>query len=148
MNIPHARLSLWTRGFLVTGTLGIVAVLGLARLLTPNPEGFGTHTQLGMLPCGFFQSTGHPCPSCGMTTAFAWMTRGQVSLACRANPAGSLLALACVALIPWLVASALTGRPCWGARSIDGPLIVFVVTAVGVSLAVWAVRLVLGRAFG
>lgn len=148
MTISRARLSLWTRGFLALGALGIVTVLGLACMLTPNPQGFGTHTQLGLLPCGFFQATGYPCPSCGMTTAFAWMMRGQVGLACRANPAGSLLVIACIVLIPWLLAVAWTGRPCWGARSVDGPLIVFVVTAVGVSLAVWAVRLVLGRAFG
>ena len=148
MNVPLAHLGPWTRGFLASGAIGIIGLLGLARMLTPNPQGFGTHTQLGLLPCGFFRATGYPCPSCGMTTAFAWMTRGRVGMACRANLAGGVLAVACAVLVPWLIASAWAGRPCWGARSIDGPLVVFVVTAVGVSLAVWTVRLILGRAFG
>ena len=42
----------------------------------------------------FFQVTGYRCPSCGMTTAFAWFVRGQFDRSWQANPVGSLL-MAC-----------------------------------------------------
>jgi hypothetical protein len=38
--------------------------------------------------------TGYPCPSCGMTTAFAHAVRGQLVRAFLAQPAGLALALA------------------------------------------------------
>ncbi len=46
-------------------------VLGLARWLDPDPQGFGTHVQLGMGECTMMHFTGYPCPMCGMTTAFS-----------------------------------------------------------------------------
>lgn len=64
------------------------AVLLTAARLTPSPLGHGTHTQLGIPPCGFFVVTGLPCPGCGMTTAFAHAIRGQLVDAVRANPFG------------------------------------------------------------
>ena len=66
----------------------------VAALLTPDPDGFGTHTQLGLPPCGFFVVTGLPCPGCGLTTCFAFMIRGDVVEATRANPFGVMLFLA------------------------------------------------------
>ncbi|MCA9610613.1 MAG: hypothetical protein KC619_33690, partial [Myxococcales bacterium] len=41
---------------------GPLAVLVTAAMLTPSPEGHGTHTQLGLPPCGFLVYTGYPCP--------------------------------------------------------------------------------------
>lgn len=61
--------------------LVLLALLGIGAALRPDPAGHGTHTQLGMPPCGFLSATGHPCPTCGMTTA--------VSLAARASPLAS-----------------------------------------------------------
>ncbi len=95
-----------TRRALVLAALGLVGVLGVARQLEPDPRGFGTHTQLGLAPCAFALVTGHPCPTCGMTTSFAWFARGRFDRSWRANPAGSLLAPTCVALVPWLLAGA------------------------------------------
>jgi hypothetical protein len=125
------------------GALGLVAVLGLARWLEPDPRGYGTHTQLGLFPCMFFQVTGYRCPSCGMTTAFAWIVRGRFDRAWQANPAGSLLAPACAALVPWLLAGAARGRPV-GCRSLELPLIGLVVAAVALSLVSWTIRVLSG----
>ncbi len=61
--------------------LGAAAVLVAARLLTPDPTGYGTHEQMFLLPCIFRWVTGLSCPFCGMTTAFALMARGEVAAA-------------------------------------------------------------------
>jgi hypothetical protein len=129
---------------MLVSALGLAGVLGVARGLEPDPRGFGTHTQLGLAPCAFALITGHRCPTCGMTTSFAWFARGRFDRSWRANPAGSVLAPACVALIPWLVAGAARGRPV-GFRSLDRPLIALVVAAVTLSLISWTCRLFLGR---
>jgi hypothetical protein len=71
--------------------LVIVAVLTLARLLQPDPRGFGTHEHLFMPPCIFHTVTHLPCPFCGMTTGFAHMMRGEVAAAARSNPGAPLL---------------------------------------------------------
>ena len=71
-------------------------VLGVAAWLRPDPTGHGTHTQLGLPPCGMMVNTGIPCPSCGMTTAFAFAIRGNVIESLRAQPFGTLLFLGTV----------------------------------------------------
>lgn len=68
--------------------LAVVAVLALALVLEPSPEGVGTHQQLLPMPCGFRLITGLPCPMCGMTTAFAHMARWQVGAAFEAHVLG------------------------------------------------------------
>jgi small-conductance mechanosensitive channel len=130
---------------MIASALGLMVVLGLARWLEPSPRGFGTHTQLGLAPCAFAIVTGRLCPTCGMTTSFAWFARGRLDRSWRANPAGSLLAPTCVALIPWLLFGALFGRPP-GFRSLEQPLIGLVVATVALSLISWTIRLILGRA--
>jgi Protein of unknown function (DUF2752) len=134
------RLTRATRQAMVVLTLILVAVLATARWLEPNPKGFGTHTQLGLPPCHFAQITGHPCPSCGMTTAFAWAARGRFDRSWEANPAGALLAPACAALVPWLALGAARGKVL-GFRSPEPPLIALLVTIVTVSLVSWMIRL-------
>lgn len=74
-------------------------VLALAAVLKPDPRGFGTHEQLSLAgatigPCGFPATIGIPCPSCGMTTAFAHTVRGQWWRAFGAQPMGWFLAVA------------------------------------------------------
>jgi hypothetical protein len=128
---------------LVGWALALLAVLGLARWLRPDPKGFGTHTQLGLAPCAFRAVTGRPCPACGMTTSFAWFARGEWGQSWRANPAGSLLATTCVALIPWLLAASARGRPI-GTRSLESPLITLAAATVALTVITWTVRLVIG----
>jgi hypothetical protein len=141
----RARLKGPTRVMMVIAALGLVGVFGVARWLRPDPRGFGTHTQLGLYPCMFAQVTGRPCPTCGMTTSFAWFVRGRFDRSWRSNPAGSLLAPTCVLLIPWLVAGAARGRPV-GFGSLEPPLVGLVVATVALSLLFWTLRLILGRA--
>jgi hypothetical protein len=92
------------------------AVLITAAFLTPNPEGHGTHTQLGLPPCGFLVFTSYPCPGCGLTTAFSHMIRFDLFGAWHANPFGIALFSATAAFVPfaalgfvrgWSVVSAL-----------------------------------------
>jgi hypothetical protein len=110
-------------------------------MLVPDPRGYGTHTQLGLLPCSFLTMTGRLCPTCGMTTSFAWMTRGNLVRSWQANPAGCLLALLSFPLIAWLVYSAAASKPV-GFESLGDPLLGLVLAAVVLSLVVWLVRLI------
>src|SRR5262249_60052634 len=110
-----AALTGWVRGGLLALALGLVAVFAVAVWLDPydaqgRPRRMETHRQLGMPPCTFYTITGLPCPSCGMTTSFALLVRGDVVNSARANAVGTLLALFGAALVPWCVVAALTGR--------------------------------------
>ncbi|MFH1549427.1 MAG: DUF2752 domain-containing protein [Planctomycetota bacterium] len=60
----------------------------VAACLTPAPNGYGTHTRLHLPPCAFRETTGLPCPSCGLTTSMAYMARFQFGRAFFANPFG------------------------------------------------------------
>jgi hypothetical protein len=75
-------------------------VLAVARWLTPAASGYGTHTQLGLPPCNFLRFTHLPCPSCGLTTCFAWAVRLHFWKAFLANPFGILAFLGTVSVIP------------------------------------------------
>lgn len=134
------RLDAPTRWSLLLLAAGLVGLLGVARRLEPDPRGYGTHTQLGLGPCAFATVTGRPCPSCGMTTAFAWFARGFPVQAWRSSPAGCLL----VGLIPWvstwLALCSWHGRPVI-ARSIGRTLMVLVVGLVFASLVFWLLRI-------
>src|SRR6185312_12826777 len=66
------RLGKATRAWLAAFALALASMLVVARGLEPDPRGFGTHTQLGLWPCAFRATTGRSCPTCGMTTSFAW----------------------------------------------------------------------------
>ena len=68
--------------------LGAATVLIAARLLTPDPTGYGTHEHMFLLPCVFHWVTGLPCPFCGMTTACALMARGEIAAAFGAHILG------------------------------------------------------------
>ena len=110
----------------------------VASFLTPSPHGTGTHTQLGLPPCGFLVVYHKPCPSCGLTTAFSNMARGQVEAAFRAHPAGPvafLYAFGCalVSLYSVAIGRRLIVRDEWAVKS-------FVIVAGGV-MVVGAVRL-------
>ena len=91
----------------MAGGIGLFIV---AASLTPPTEGIGAHRQLGYAPCSFPTLLGIPCPTCGMTTAFAHAVRGRLISAFHAQPAGLLIALA-VAIGTMMAAAVLiTGR--------------------------------------
>ncbi len=74
--------------------------LVLAARLVPAEEGHGTHMQLGLQPCSWLARGYGPCPTCGMTTAFALAAHGRIGQAFVTQPAGALLALL-VAMAVW-----------------------------------------------
>jgi hypothetical protein len=88
-----------------------IGVLVTAARLTPNRQGFGTHTALGMQPCAFFAQTGIPCPACGMTTSFACFVRGQLIHSLYVQPMGFVLAAICCCTVWGAAYVAVTGRP-------------------------------------
>lgn len=118
----------------------LLALAVLGTLLTPAPEGHGTHTQLGLPACGFMELTALPCPGCGVTTAAALAARGELARAFVTQPFGAALALG-MALFPlWALAQSLRDRdlggraPAWVNR--------FTVGAVALlALGAWMYRL-------
>jgi len=90
--------------------LGLAATLLLALWLEPDPRGLGTHEQLLLRPCKFHEVTGLPCPSCGMTTAFAHMARGEPRKAFIAQPLGALGCIVCALLVPVAVWATIRGE--------------------------------------
>ena len=123
----------------VAAALGMTAMMGVARLVEPDLRGYGTHEQLGLPPCTFRLLTGFACPSCGMTTSFAYVVRGEVARAARTNPGGCLLALGTLPLVPWCLASALAGRSL-GIRAPERVALVAAMVVFAASLANWVVR--------
>jgi hypothetical protein len=100
----------WHRALLIgTGAL-LVLVLITARWLTPDASGIGTHRQLGFGECGFARWAGVPCPSCGMTTAWAHVVRGEWMLAARCNLGGALAGITALWAGPWMLVSGIRGR--------------------------------------
>jgi len=121
----------------------LLGLLITAARLTPSPRGMGTHQQLGLPPCTIVALYGIPCPSCGMTTAWAHLLRGHVVAAVRSNAGGAMLAVLAAMCGPWLVGSGLAGR--W----LIGPPREGVTLAVGLAIVVltlmqWALHLSLG----
>ena len=112
---PSPRVGRWTRAMLLLMAAGLAAVFTTALLLNPyNPDGtprtMATHTTLGLPPCNFVGLTGKPCPSCGMTTSFALLVRGDIGASLRANWVGTTLAVFWAGLLVWAVASGLAGK--------------------------------------
>jgi hypothetical protein len=87
-----------------------IAALGVAARMTPSRNHLGTHRQLGLPPCAFVAMTGFPCPTCGMTTAYACTVRGRLIEAVRASVFGSIMAVGTAALAVLGLVCAVTGR--------------------------------------
>jgi hypothetical protein len=73
--------------------LAWLAVTAVALWLTPNPQGHGTHTQLGLPPCPSVLLFSKPCPGCGLTTSFSAFVHGDFPVAFRAHALGPALYL-------------------------------------------------------
>jgi hypothetical protein len=133
----------WAGAILVT----CVGVLGVAAWLEPDPRGYGTHEQFGGGPCGALVMTGYPCPTCGMTTAFAHTVRGQLVAAFWAQPAGLVLALGTVVLAGVAAVTVVRGR--WP-RVFLGPTTLhrLFIVALVVLLGGWGAKILIGRADG
>jgi hypothetical protein len=104
-------MSLIARASALAASLGCLALLVTAAKLIPSPTGIGTHTELMMAPCAFLARTGLPCPTCGMTTSFAWFVRGNWLASFYVQPMGFVVAILAVATFWAGLYIALTGRP-------------------------------------
>ncbi|MCA9261274.1 MAG: DUF2752 domain-containing protein [Planctomycetales bacterium] len=98
--------------------MACVLILGAATALSPDPRGFGTHEQWGLAPCWVQQRFNLPCPSCGMTTAFSHVVRGQLVAAFASNAGGTALALTtvvigCYATASWIAKRWVVTPPSW-----------------------------------
>lgn len=131
---------------IITGVLA-AGLLVVAATLAPDPAGLGTHRQLGLPPCSMVVMSGYPCPTCGMTTAFAHTARGQLLSALRVQPAGALLAMLVAAWAVGCGCAAVTGRTVrlnWlRIRPIWTTLLLL-----GVLLAGWGGKIAIGLATG
>jgi hypothetical protein len=115
-------------------------VIGASAWLTPSPTGVGTHTQLGLPPCGFLLLFHAPCPACGLTTAFAHLAHFQLAASLRAHPMGVPLFAGALVLLVVALDGALRARALAEANDtlrIDRVALV----TVGGLLATWLVRL-------
>jgi hypothetical protein len=144
-DIPEAVpvASGWVRSTLLFMAAGLSVVFAIAIWLNPyddhgQPRRLETHLQLGLPPCTFYEMTGIPCPSCGMTTSFALLLHGDVVNSLRANAVGTALAAFCLGLIPWGLASGVRGR-LYFIRSLERALTRTVLIFVALLLLRWGI---------
>ncbi|MHC4444523.1 MAG: DUF2752 domain-containing protein [Planctomycetota bacterium] len=122
-------------------------LLYTAAGLVPSKNHIGTHQQLKLPPCGFVIMTGFPCPTCGMTTAYAYTVRGRFIQAIRSQIAGFLMALGTAALGIVSVVSAVAGRrPSINWYRINPTNMVWWLAAL--LILAWAVKITLGLTDG
>ena len=145
-----ARTRRLVRAVLIGVAVVLAGVFAAAIRIDPydadgNPRTSATHTQLGMPPCNFVVLTGKPCPSCGMTTSFALLVRGDVAASARANWVGSVICLLWAVGLVWAAASGVRGTPLFVPAG-RGELVFTVLTGavLALMLARWAVVLMGG----
>jgi hypothetical protein len=109
--IAPLKLTFWAR--LTAGVLALACLLVLitAARLHPSPTGVGTHESLGLPPCQFLDKTGLPCPSCGMTSSFSHLVRGNLLASAYIQPMGCLLGLLTVATFWVGLYEAISAKP-------------------------------------
>ncbi len=119
--------------------IGGIVVLVVAAWIEPDPSGYGTHTQLGLPPCGFLALSGFPCPGCGLTTAFAHGVRGQWWLAAASNPLGLVLFVIVCATVPMGILAVARG---WSFAAVINRLLLdrWALAVAGCGVVLWVVR--------
>ncbi len=137
---PPQFKSPWHHILYACAFLGIAAVFIMAAAVEPDPSGVGTHTRLMMPPCGFLVMFGKPCPSCGMTTAFAWMVRGNLIQAWKVQPAGVAVFFVTLAFWLYIPRGWLKRRPFFHLFELKAyfPTVVFLILFI---LGLWIYRL-------
>jgi len=88
----------------------LAAALALGLALEPSPTGMGTHTALGLPPCGMLVMTGRPCPTCGVTTSFVLAAHGRFYDALVNQPFGFISFVLTVGGMLVTAATLVTGR--------------------------------------
>jgi hypothetical protein len=133
---------------MTAGVIGAacLALLGVAAWLEPDTSGLGTHRQLFLAPCGWVTGFGVPCPTCGMTTAFACAADGRFLASLRAQPLGALLAVATS------VAGLVALYVAWTGSALGGHMVRLLTPRVGWALLAaaglaWAYKIAVFRGF-
>jgi hypothetical protein len=112
------------------------AVLAVGMVLTPSPTGTGTHTILGLPPCGMLVVTGHPCPTCGVTTSYVLAAHGRFRESLVNQPFG-LASFAVVAFgLGALVVTLATGRS-WSPVGRGSIVVTAVIVMTALAVASW-----------
>jgi len=121
-----------------------LAVIVIPALLTPDPSGHGTHTQVLLLPCIWQMLTGLPCPMCGMTTSMAHMARGEVGAAFGTHLLGPALYVGAWLGAVWALAALVRGTPAVpeALRRPAAPKVFLAIIAVGWAgnMVIWLLR--------
>lgn len=122
-------------------SVGALAMLVVGAMLRADVHGHGTHTQLGLYPCPWILSTGHPCPTCGWTTAVTYAAHGDLIASLDAQPFAMLLAVA-AAVAVWVGGYiALTGSRIGSLLSgLARPRMLWAIA--GLVLAAWIFKLI------
>lgn len=112
MRAPRAA-SVSTQERAISGVFaaGILGLFVVAATLNASPDGYGTHTQLGLSDCGFASAFGRPCATCGMTTAFAHAADFSLLQSAITQPAGAVFAVSASIAFWILLYIASTGSP-------------------------------------
>jgi uncharacterized protein DUF2752 len=121
----------------------LLGPLALAGVLRPDDRGYGTHQQMGLLPCTLQVLFGVRCPTCGMTTSWANLVRGRPAEALNANLGGTLLCLLDILAVGWLFCTAIAGR-CVVCEPRMSVIACGLATILVITLIEWAVRLICG----
>lgn len=127
--------------------VGCMVLLSVAAWLTPAEIGVGSHQQLGFPPCSMLTLIGYPCPTCGMTTAFAYTVRGELGAAFSAQPAGFALALMTVIAASLSLSIVITGNV-WAVNWYRVSPTRVMLGAVLLVLAGWGYKVVAGLVSG
>jgi Protein of unknown function (DUF2752) len=121
----------------------VVAGLGLACLaaaVATDPDA----VEAGPVICPFRLATGLPCPGCGLTRSWVFLTHGRWAEAMAANPFGLVAMVAVVVLGCAVVGSVVRGRPCPSVSRIVSSKGFYVVASLWIAFGV--VRLVVTAA--
>lgn len=137
---PTPAFAVWERRLLMFFGMAILGMVGVARLLPPDPSGMGTHRRLGLPACGSEALWGIPCPSCGMTTSWAWMTRGELLHSWNANPGGLALGMFVLVMAPWMIASSCKGY-WWPLECQPRYVLLAGMTVIVITLIQWFIRI-------
>ena len=119
--------------------LVLAASLMLGLVLTPSPTGTGTHTILGLPPCGMLVTTGHPCPTCGVTTSFILAAHGRLYDALITQPFGVFVFLGVVGGLAFSLIS-LVRRHSWRLLATPYRLTILALVVVVLALVSWAYK--------
>jgi hypothetical protein len=115
------------------------AALAMGVLLVPSPTGAGTHRVLGLPECGMLKMTGHPCPTCGVTTSFVLAAHGRLGESLVNQPFGFAVFLLVAGGLGGLVFALVTGRS-WYPVFVRVNPVVIILALLGLLLASWAYK--------